>query len=163
MKHGTAAHGVAYAARVNELRIEPGPGIPAGLVIPARELIERYSHASGPGGQGVNTSSSRVQLWFDIAASTAFNETQRERILRRLGKRLSGTVLIVDASEHRSQQRNRAAARQRLAGLLRQAVAPPPPPRRATRPTRGSVERRLARKRQRAEIKQHRAQPTSDG
>lgn len=147
---------------MSELRIVPGPGIPAGLVIPAGELVERYSHASGPGGQGVNTSDSRVQLSFDVAASAALDEAQRERALRRLGPRLAGTVITIACDETRSQRRNRVTARERLAALLRDAVAPPAPPRRRTRPTRGSVERRLAGKRRRAETKRNRARP-ADG
>lgn len=133
------------------------PGAPAGLVIPAGELVERYSHASGPGGQGVNTADSRVQLSFDVAASAALDEVQRERLLRRLGSRLTGTVVTVVAAEFRSQRRNRIAARERLAVLLGEGLAPPPPPRRATRRTRGSVDRRLTSKRRRGEIKRSRA------
>lgn len=139
------------------LRIAPAPGLPAGLVIPERELIERYSHASGPGGQGVNTADSRVQLSFDVAASAALDEVQRDRLLRRLTSRMNGTVLTVVATQFRSQQRNRVAARERLAALLREAVAPPSPPRRASRPTRASIERRLAGKRHRGETKRRRA------
>lgn len=66
---------------MSEVHIAPGPGLPFGLVIPAQELVERYSHASGPGGQGVNTADSRVQLSFDVAASSVLNEVQRERVL----------------------------------------------------------------------------------
>lgn len=147
---------------MSEVRIEPGPGIPSGLVIPARELVERYSHASGPGGQGVNTADSRVQLSFDLAASAVLTPAQRDRALRRLASRLNGTVLTVDASEHRSQWRNRAAARRRMAELLREAIAPPPAPRRATRPSRGSIDRRLTSKRRRARVKRDRARPDAD-
>lgn len=128
-------------------------------MIPAEELVERFSHASGPGGQGVNTADSRVQLSLDVATTTALDDDQRERVLRRLGPRLDGTVLTVSASEFRSQRRNRTAARERLARLLRDALSPPPPTRRATRPTRGSVDRRLAGKRRRGEIKRQRARP----
>jgi len=144
---------------VDELRILPTPGAPAGLVIPAGELVERYSHASGPGGQGVNTADSRVQLSFDIAASAAFDEVQRERLLRRLRPRLTGTVLTVEAAEFRSQRLNRIAARERLAVLLSGALAPPPPARRATRPTRSSIDRRLTNKRRRGETKRSRSRP----
>ncbi|HSN43953.1 MAG TPA: alternative ribosome rescue aminoacyl-tRNA hydrolase ArfB [Propionibacteriaceae bacterium] len=129
------------------------------MVIPASELVERFSRASGPGGQGVNTTDSRVQLSFDVAASGQFTDVERTRILRRLATRLDGTVLTVDAAEHRSQQRNRSAARERMAGLLREALAPPPPTRRPTRPTRGSVERRLTAKRHQGEIKRTRSRP----
>lgn len=135
------------------MRIAPMPGVPAGLVIPSGELVERYSHASGPGGQGVNTADSRVQLSFDIAASTVLDEVQRERLLRRLRTRLAGTVLIVVAAEYRSQRMNRSAARERLAGLLSEGMAPPPPARRATRPSRSSIDRRLTNKRRRGETK----------
>lgn len=147
---------------MNELRIPPTPGVPAGLVILSGELVERYSHASGPGGQGVNTADSRVQLSFDIAASAAFDEAQRERLLRRLRPRLVGTVLTVVAAEFRSQRQNRNAARERLVVLLGEALAPPPPPRRATRPTRSSIDRRLTNKRRRGETKRSRARPVDE-
>lgn len=147
---------------MNELRVPPGPGLPLGLTIPAGELVERYSHASGPGGQGVNTTDSRVQLSFDVEASLALDDSQRARVLRRLRTRLTGGVLTVVAAETRSQRRNREAARERLAGLLAEALAPPAPPRRPTRPSRGSVERRLAGKRVRAEIKRHRGRPEEE-
>lgn len=140
----------------------PGPGLPAGLVIPASELAERFSRSSGPGGQSVNTTDSRVQLSFDLATSSVLTETQRERALRRLAIRLDGTVLTVDASEERSQFRNRTAARERLAALLREALAPPPPPRRATRPSRGSIDRRLTSKARRGQLKRQRSRPPDD-
>ena len=131
-------------------------------MIPAQELVERFTHASGPGGQGVNTTDSRVQLSFDVATSAALDQQQRERLLRRLRSRLAGSVLIVVAAESRSQRQNRAAARERLAALLTDGLAPPPPPRRATRPTRGSVTRRLASKRIRSETKRRRAVPRDE-
>lgn len=144
---------------VNELRVPPGPGIPDGLVVPGPELMEQFSRASGPGGQGVNTTDSRVQLSFDLAATTTLTERQRERALARLDARLVGTVITIDAAEHRSQHRNRAAARERLAALLREALAPPPPARRPTKRTRGSQRRRLDAKRRRSEVKQQRGRP----
>lgn len=140
----------------------PGPGMPTGLTIPAGELVERYSHASGPGGQGVNTADSRVQLSLDVAASSVFTDAQRARVLDRLSARLVGTVLTVDASEFRSQRRNRSAARARLAGLLAAAIAPPSPPRRHTRPSRASIDRRLDGKRRRSEVKRQRARPGNE-
>lgn len=109
--------GGRHTVPMDDLRIPPGPGCPRGLRVPAAELIERFSHASGPGGQGVNTSDSRVQLGLDLATTTALDEHQRERALAHLGERLTGTVLTVAAAEHRSQRRNRAAARERLAAL----------------------------------------------
>lgn len=146
-------------ADLGDLRVPPGPGIPRGLTVPAADLDERFSRSSGPGGQGVNTTDSRVQLSLDLAASTALTDAQRQRALRRLETRLVGTTLTVDASEHRSQRRNRAAARERLAGLLREALAPPPPARRPTRPTKGSQRRRLEAKRQRSATKAQRGRP----
>jgi ribosome-associated protein len=127
-----------------------------GVVVPSSELRWRFSHASGPGGQSVNTSDTRVELSLDIATSTAFLPVQRERILDRLASRLVDGVLTVAASEHRSQLRNREAAMQRLADLLRKAIAPPPPPRRPTSPTRASVRRRLDAKSRRGALKQQR-------
>lgn len=141
--------------------MDPGPGAPRGLRIPAAELVEQFSHASGPGGQGVNTADSRVQLSLDLAATSALDEVQRARVLERLATRTAGTILTVTASEQRSQHRNRRAARERLAALLREAVAPEVP-RRATRPTSGSRRRRLAAKRRRADLKQTRRPPRDE-
>ena len=143
---------------MEDLHIAPGPGAPHGLLVPDDELVEQFTHASGPGGQGVNTASSRVQLSLDLGTTTALDEAQRARVLERLGPRLSGTVLTISAAEHRSQRRNRAAARERLAALLREAVQTRAP-RRATRPTLGSHRRRLERKRERSEVKQRRRRP----
>lgn len=144
-----------------DLPIPPGPGAPRGLVVPASELVEQFSHASGPGGQGVNTADSRVQLGLDLATTTALDEAQRARVLDRLAPRLAGTVLTVSAAEHRAQRRNRVAARERMAALIRGALAPPVQ-RRATRPTRASQRRRLEAKRQRAETKAGRRRPSGD-
>lgn len=141
---------------MNDLHVPPGPGLPHGLHVPADVLAERFSHASGPGGQGVNTADSRVQLGLDIAAIPGLSDAQRQRLQDRLAPRLVDGVLTVDAAEHRSQLRNRRAARERMAELLRAALAPLPPPRRATRPTRGSQRRRLEAKRRRGQTKQGR-------
>ncbi len=126
------------------------------FVVPEAELTERFSRSSGPGGQGVNTTDSRVELSYDVAASSAIPDHLRDRALDRLAGRLVDGVLTVSASEHRSQLRNREAARERLAQLLREAVAPPPPRRRPTRPTLGSKERLLAQKKRRSETKRGR-------
>ncbi|WP_432482856.1 alternative ribosome rescue aminoacyl-tRNA hydrolase ArfB [Kineococcus esterisolvens] len=123
------------------------------VTVPAAELTERFSRAGGPGGQGVNTTDSRVELSFDLARSAALPAHLRERALSRLSSRLAGGVLTVVASEHRSQLRNREAALERLRDLLRDAIAPAPPSRRATRPTRGSQRRRLDGKRRRGDVK----------
>jgi ribosome-associated protein len=126
------------------------------LVIPAGELNERFSRSSGPGGQSVNTTDSRVELSFDVEHSSALPEWARARAVERLAGRLAGGVLTVAASEERSQHANRQAARARLAGLLRGAIAPPPRPRVPTRPGRAANERRLKAKRNRAAVKRTR-------
>lgn len=126
------------------------------LVVPAAELSERFSRSSGPGGQGVNTADSRVELSFDLAASPSVPEWLRTRMLSRLEKRLVDGVLTVTASEHRAQLQNRMAARERMTGILRDAAAAPPPVRRKTKPTKGSQERRIAEKKRRAQTKQGR-------
>ena len=143
---------------MDDLRIPPGPGCPRGLVVPAGELVERFSHASGPGGQGVNTADSRVQLSLDLGSTSTLGDKQRERALSVLGERLTGTVLTVTAAETRSQRRNRAAARERLGEILRAALAPPNP-RRPTKPTRASKLRRLDAKKRRSELKARRHRP----
>ncbi|WP_245604441.1 alternative ribosome rescue aminoacyl-tRNA hydrolase ArfB [Nocardioides aequoreus] len=133
--------------------MRPGPGLPGGLTIPATDLVERFSRSSGPGGQSVNTTDSRVEVVLDLTATSALTDAQRERAVLRLGDSVA-----VTASEHRSQHRNRLAARQRLADLLREALAPPPLPRVPTKPTRGSQRRRLEGKRRRSEVKRGRGQ-----
>ncbi|UFU02303.1 aminoacyl-tRNA hydrolase [Ruania suaedae] len=143
---------------MNGLRCPPGPGAPDGLTVPEAEVVEQFSRSSGPGGQGVNTTDSRVQLSVDLSTTSALDETQRARVLAHLAPRLTGTVLTIDASEYRSQHRNRAAARERLAAVLREAVTPPVV-RRPTRRTRGSQRRRLEAKRQRGQTKQTRRRP----
>ncbi|MFI7576396.1 alternative ribosome rescue aminoacyl-tRNA hydrolase ArfB [Micromonospora sp. NPDC049497] len=125
-------------------------------VVPAAELRERFSRSSGPGGQGVNTTDSRVELSFDLGTSPGIPASLRARALERLAGRLVDGVLTVAASEHRAQLANREAARERMAALLREAVAPPPPPRRPTRPSRGAKERRLAEKKRQAQRKRDR-------
>jgi ribosome-associated protein len=121
--------------------------------IPADELTWRFSRSPGPGGQSVNTADTRVELSYDLARSTVLPEMLKERALRALAGRLTNGVITIAASEYRSQLRNREAAAARLTELLTQATAPPPPPRRPTKPSRGSVERRLAAKQRRAKTK----------
>jgi ribosome-associated protein len=124
-----------------------------GVTIPPEELSWRFSRSQGPGGQSVNTTDSQAELSFDVLRSVVLPAQMRERALEALAGRLSDGVLTVAASEFRSQLRNREAAAERLSALLTEATAPPPPPRRKTRPTRGSVERRLAEKQRRSETK----------
>jgi ribosome-associated protein len=126
------------------------------LTIPAAELSWRFSRSGGPGGQGVNTTDSRVELSWDLAGSQVLPPVLRDRAVERLGGRLINGVLTVTAAEHRSQLRNREAAAARLAGLVAGAIAPPPRTRRATRPSRGATERRLADKKRRSETKRNR-------
>src|SRR5215207_6658200 len=128
------------------------------LTIAGEELTERFSRSSGPGGQGVNTTDSRVELVWDLGASTLPADLL-DRLRRRLGARLTGDTLVTVASERRSQLRNREAARERLAGLVARTLEPPPPPRRPTRPSRGATERRLDSKRRRATTKKTRRAP----
>jgi ribosome-associated protein len=144
-----------------DLVLAPGPGFRSGFIIPAAELLERFSRSSGPGGQGVNTTDSRVELRWRVLGSPALarlSQAQRLRVQTTLSDRLVSGELIVFASEHRSQRQNRVAARNRLAETLRAALLPPPPPRRATRPTRGSQRRRLEAKKQRGSTKSGRGQ-----
>ncbi|MGA5494848.1 alternative ribosome rescue aminoacyl-tRNA hydrolase ArfB [Streptomyces cinereoruber] len=121
--------------------------------LPEAELQWRFSRSSGPGGQHVNTSDSRVELRFDLAATDALPEVWKARALERLASRLVDGVVTVRASEHRSQWRNRETAAVRLAALLAEATAPPPKPRRPTKIPRGINERRLREKKQRSETK----------
>ncbi|MGH8836660.1 MAG: alternative ribosome rescue aminoacyl-tRNA hydrolase ArfB [Actinomycetes bacterium] len=132
----------------------PGPlRIRGSIVVPEHELRWRFSRSSGPGGQSVNTTDSRVELSYDLAESAALGPVLKARALHRLVGRLTDGVLTVAASEHRSQLRNRAAAEERLTVLLRDAIAPPPRRRRPTVPTRAAAERRLADKRRRGDTK----------
>ena len=131
------------------------------VLIPEAELQWRFSRSSGPGGQGVNTTDSRAQLRWDVTTSSALTDEQRSRLLHRLGTRLISGVLQISASEQRSQLQNRDAAERRLVEIVAAALAPPPRARRATRPTRGSQERRIAGKKRRSDIKRLR-RDTSD-
>jgi ribosome-associated protein len=126
------------------------------LVVPAGAMTWRFSRSSGPGGQGVNTADSRVELSVAPLELPGVSELQRQRMAERLGARLVDGVLTISASEHRQQLRNREAARARLAAVLRAAIAAPPPVRRKTKPTRGSQERRIQAKKQRGETKRMR-------
>src|SRR5712691_6986687 len=133
-----------------------------GTTIPADELTWRFSRSPGPGGQSVNTADTRVELAYDLAGSAVLPEPLKRRALATLAGRLTNGVLTVTASEYRSQLRNREAAAARMAELLTEATAPPPPPRRATKPSRASVERRLAAKQRRAKTKKLRRSSADD-
>jgi ribosome-associated protein len=126
------------------------------VVVPAGALGWRFSRSSGPGGQGVNTADSRVELSIAPLELPGLTDAQRARLAERLGGRLVDGVLTIAASEHRQQLRNREAARERLAAVLRAALAAPPKPRRRTKPSRGSQERRIEAKKRRGELKRSR-------
>jgi ribosome-associated protein len=132
------------------------------LTIPASELGWRFSRSSGPGGQHVNTSDSRVELSWNIAESPSLSEVERAMLLARLDRRIVSGAITVASSEQRSQLRNRETALARLADLVSTALAPDAAPRRPTKPTRGSTRRRLVAKGQRAETKQQRRRPQAD-
>jgi ribosome-associated protein len=127
------------------------------VVVPERELSERFSRSSGPGGQGVNTADSRVELSFDVAGSPSLPAATRARMLARLEGRLVDGVITVAASEHRGQLANRRTARDRLAALLTEAAAAPPRPRRPTKPSKRAKQRRLDEKKRRSQTKQGRS------
>jgi ribosome-associated protein len=140
----------------------PGLRVSAGLTIPESELSWRFSRSSGPGGQGVNTADSRVELVWDAANSAVLSPHQRDWLLDRLSGRLVDGVLTIAASEHRAQLRNRDAARDRLVALVTEALRPPAPPRRPTKPSRGSKERRLKEKQRRTDVKSLRRRPRDE-
>ncbi|OOC56982.1 MULTISPECIES: alternative ribosome rescue aminoacyl-tRNA hydrolase ArfB [Nocardiopsis] len=142
-------------------------GAPEGLTVgsvtvPADALTWRFSRSSGPGGQHVNTSDTRVSLSLDVASCAGLGHTRRQRALERLQGRLVGGVLTVTVQTHRSQARNRVEARERMAALLAEAMAPPARERRATRPSRRARQRRMDAKRQRSEVKRSRSRPPMD-
>ena len=127
-----------------------------GFVVPAGELTWRFSRSSGPGGQSVNTTDSRVSVSFDVARSPSVPEQLRRRALERLANRLVDGVLTLHVDRERSQHQNRQIAEHRLAQTLREATRAPARPRRPTRPTAASRERRLSAKQRRASLKRAR-------
>jgi ribosome-associated protein len=145
----------------DELRIAPQRGLPRGLDISGEELDERFSRSSGPGGQGVNTTDSRVELTWSVAESSALSDEQRAMITARLASRLVDGVITIAASEHRSQLRNRVAARERLATMIGDALTPSTP-RRTTRPSRAARQRRLDAKHHRGDLKAGRSRIEDD-
>lgn len=133
--------------------------LPYGVSVPEAELEVRTARSSGPGGQSVNTTESKVELRWNVATSASLTEAQRARLLERLASRLTTDgVLILTGSEHKSQHRNREAVLSRFASIVGEALEPPRQ-RRRTRPSRGSKERRLEQKKRRGEIKRLRRNP----
>ena len=127
------------------------------------ELQESFLRASGAGGQNIQKVETAVQLRFDVRNSPNLPDDVRARLEKLAGHRLTNDgVLVITAQRHRTQDRNRQDALERLLTLIREAAVPPPPPRRATRPTLGSKKRRLEGKTIRGEIKRNRGRPDSD-
>lgn len=138
------------------MAIEDPLRISGGLAIPLAEIDLRASRSSGPGGQHANVTASRIEAVFDVTASESLNDSQRERILTRLGPRVTAI-----AQDTRSQTRNRELALERLRDRLAAALVVQRK-RRDTKPSRGARERRLTQKKQRSGIKRNRQRPTGD-
>ena len=134
-----------------------------GVTIFESELEEAYIRSSGPGGQNVNKVATAVQLRFDARNAAGLPEPVRQRTIRLAGQRATKDgVIVIEAARYRTQEQNRADARARLAALVAKAAEPPPPPRRKTKPTKGSVERRLSAKAGRGNVKKLRGRVDPD-
>ena len=140
-----------------------GLSINSRLVIPSKELKWRFSKSSGPGGQGVNKTDSKVELIFDIKQSSVIGPFIKQRLLIQLKQRCRNGCLNIIAAEERSQHQNRQLALARLGELLREGLKPLPQKRKATKPTRASQKRRVTAKKHRSALKQKRqSKPSTD-
>jgi len=134
-----------------------------GIELDEALLEETFVRSPGPGGQNVNKVSTGVLLRFDLKGCTTLPPRVRARLEALAKNRINAEgILIIEAHEHRTQERNRAAAREKLADLIRRAAEPPPPPRRPTKPTKASRVRRLEGKKQRGDVKRGRGRPQDE-
>jgi ribosome-associated protein len=158
---GYGAHGLSLAANGGSRKpvIEVTPAIS----LADDEVQERFIRAAGPGGQNVNKVSTAVELRFDVRNSPSLPNGVAVRLMKLAGRRLTQDgVLVLVAQTHRTQERNRADALERLLELIRQAAEPPPPPRKKTRPTLASKKRRVESKVRRGGVKSLRGRPGGD-
>jgi ribosome-associated protein len=140
-----------------------GISIAPDVFIGEDELVENFIRSSGPGGQNVNKVATAVQLRFDAKNAPGLSERVRERTISLAGQRATKDgVIVIEAGRFRTQEQNRADARARLTELVARAAEPPPKPRKKTRPTKGSVERRLQTKAGRSTVKKLRGKVGDD-
>jgi ribosome-associated protein len=142
---------------LSPIDIAPGASISDG------ELVETFIRASGPGGQNVNKVATAVQLRFDARNASGLSDYVRARVISLAGSRATKDgVVVIEANRFRTQDRNRADARERLFALVAKAAEPPPKPRRKTKPSKGSIERRLKTKAGRSTVKKMRGRVQDD-